>query len=93
MLGVKEDFPDWALFYDAPVFQYQNSISDVANNIEVMRNEENGQATLDLELFEQRKDGLLHGDIQGRGGFIGDEHFRFCGQRNGQHDALLLPSA
>ena len=55
-----------------------------------MRHEENGEAELVLDVLDQREDLRLHGDVERRDGFVGDEHIgleRKCARKA---DALAL---
>ena len=57
-----------------------------------MGDEQEGQAKLQLHVFQQPQGLRLHGHIQGRGWLIGDQHLRTAHQGHGNDDALPLPA-
>ena len=57
-----------------------------------MRDEEQRGAVADLHARDQLQDLLLDGDIQRRGGFVGDDQLRLGGKRRCDQDALAHSS-
>ena len=45
-------------------------------------------ARLSLQVLDQAHDFSLHGDIEGRGGLVGDEDARLAGERHGNRHTL-----
>ena len=54
-----------------------------------MGDEEDRQPGLGLQPLEQAQHLGLDGDVQGRGGLVGDQQLRIAGQGHGNHDPLL----
>jgi hypothetical protein len=80
-------------FHDFACVVHRDEICHGADDAEVVRDEDDRGAFLALEFFEESEDLGLKGDIQGGGGFIGDEDFGVAGEGDGGHHALALPSA
>ena len=45
-----------------------------------------------LQLLQQLQQLGLDGDVDGRGGLVGDQQVRIVGERHGDHHALALPA-
>ena len=73
---------------DASGIHDHHAVAEAGDNAEVVRNEDDGHAELALEFFNQLKDLRLDGDIEGRGGFVGDEYLRFGDEGHRDHDPL-----
>jgi hypothetical protein len=79
-----------SLLHDAAVTHDEDAVGDLADDGEVMRDEEHGETMLAAEAFEQRDDLRLHGDIECGGGFVCNEQARTIDERHRDHDALAL---
>ncbi len=88
MFGFVEDLFDGAVFGDSAQVHDGNFVRDLGDDAEVVGDEHHAHAGLLLEVFEQVEDSGLGGDVEGGGGFVGDEHCGVAGQRDGDHDAL-----
>ncbi|QNQ99423.1 hypothetical protein BGI51_18175 [Pseudomonas oryzihabitans] len=53
-----------------------------------MGDEHDGRAEFPLQIAQQVQDLRLDGDVQRRGGFVGDDEVRFAEQRHGDHHPL-----
>jgi hypothetical protein len=65
-------------------------IGHVADDAEVVGNQQHGHAQFLLQILQQFKDLCLHGDVERCRRLVGNQDFRFVGKRHGNHDALLL---
>jgi hypothetical protein len=65
-----------------------DAVGDLRDYGEIVRDEKHGQAEFGAEVGEQGKNLRLDGDIEGGGGFIGDEKLRAVDDGHGDHDAL-----
>jgi hypothetical protein len=64
-------------------------VRGLGHHPQVMGDEEHRQPGLRLQPLEQAQHLGLNGDVQGRGGLVGDQQLRITGQGHGNHDALL----
>mgnify|MGYP003694014791 CR=1 FL=1 len=64
-------------------------VGDVADDAEVVRDEEVGDLLLRLELDEQVEDRRLHGDVERRGRLVADDELRVSRERARDRDPLL----
>ena len=67
-------------------------VAHAANDGEVVRDEEIGEAELALEVFEQVENLRLDRDVERRYGFVADNELRTEGERTGNPDPLPLPA-
>ena len=65
-------------------------IGEVAHDREVVRNDDQRGVSLGLDLVQQVEDRRLHGDIQRRDRFVGDDHVGIAGQCASDRHPLLL---
>ena len=82
-----------SLFDDLACVHQRHTVSHVSHHAQVMRDQQQAQLALALQVFEQIQHLLLDGHIQGRGGFVCNQKLGFSGQGHGNHDALLLAPA
>jgi hypothetical protein len=73
--GVAVDLVAWALFGDAAEVHDGDVGGDVADDFEVVGDEEVGQAEVGLEVGEEVEDLGLDGDVEGGDGFVADDEF------------------
>ena len=78
------DFDEFAQIH------HPDTVGNVGDDGEIMRDEEIGKIELFLELLEQIEHLSLDGDIQGRNRFVADDEFGIERQRAGNADALPL---
>ncbi len=79
MAGVSEEIVDWGLFDEAAGVHHVYATTDIGDDAEVVRDEDDGGAFGLLQLFEEFQDLRLNGDVEGSGGFVGDEKRWFAG--------------
>src|SRR5437667_11285754 len=75
---------------DLSQVHHRDSIGDVADHGEVMRNEQVGDPELALESLKKVDDLGLDRDVQRAYRFVTDNEIGFNGQRPGDADALAL---
>jgi hypothetical protein len=92
VLRVGEDFLGRPSLDDFALRHHADAIGDLAHDAEVMRDEQHRHAVLFLEPRQQFEDLRLHGHIQRRCRFVGDQELRLVGQRHRDHHALALPA-
>jgi hypothetical protein len=90
VLRVGEDVAGGALLDDDAALHDGDTVGDLADDGEVVRDEEHGEAVRGLEAREEIEDLRLHGDVERGGGFVGDEQARAVDERHGDDDALAL---
>ena len=90
MLGPVEDLPDRAGLDDLAVVHHRHPVGDLRDHAEVVGDEQEAHAGLRLQLREQRQDLRLHGDVEGGGRLVGDQHVGAQRQRHGDHHPLPL---
>jgi len=89
MLGGAENFFNGALLDEFSFEHNQNTIRKIGDDAEVVGDEEDRHAELIAEIAKEIENLGLDGDIEGGGGFIGDEKFGLAGEGHGDHGALL----
>jgi hypothetical protein len=67
---------------------HHHEVRHLGHHAQVVRDEHDGHASVALEVAQQREDLRLDGDVQRRGGLVGDEQLGLARQRHGDHDAL-----
>ena len=65
-------------------------VGDVADDVQVVRDEDVGQPEVALEVLEQVEDLRLHGDVERRDRLVADDQLRVDRERAGDADALPL---
>ena len=66
---------------ELPEVHHGDAVGDVADDAQVVRDEDVRQPELRLEVLEQVEDLRLHRDVQGRDGLVGDDQLRVHGER------------
>ena len=72
------------------VAHHHHAVGDLADDAEVVADEQHAHAVLGLQPREQLHDLALDGDVERGGRLVGDQQLRLAGQRHGDHHALLL---
>jgi len=80
----------WPSFNDPPEIHHGDSVRNVPNHREVVRDEEIRQFELCLQLLEQVNHTGLHTDVESRYRLIKNHEAWFDGQRPSNADALAL---
>ena len=89
VFGGGEDFLDGALLDDFTTEHDEDAVGDILDDAEVVGDEDEAHAEAAPEFGEEFHDLLLDGDVEGGGGFIGDEELGATTEGHGDHDALL----
>ena len=63
-------------------------VGSLRNNAQIVGDEHDGGVILPLEPLHQAQNLGLNGDVQSRGGFVGNQQGRVAGQGNGDHHPL-----
>ena len=69
-----------------------DAVTDVLDHGQVVRDEQDGQVVLLLQVLQQVEDLGLHRHVQGGHDLVADEELRLEHQRTGDADALALPT-
>ncbi len=77
---------------DLAEVHHGDPFGEVPYDGEVVRDEDEGDAELPLEVLQQVDDLRLDGDVQGGDGLVGDDQLRPQGEGAGDADALTLAS-
>ena len=85
---VAEERVDWGGFDETAGVHDVDVIADLADDGEVVGDEDDGGAEGALTFLDEVEDLFLDGDVEGGGGFVGDEEFRAGDEGHGDHDAL-----
>ena len=78
------------LLHDLAPGHHRHPVRHVADDTQVMGDQDHGHAQLGLQTLQQLQNLRLDGDIQRRCRLVRDQNFRFVGQRHGDHHALPL---
>jgi len=76
------------LLHHLPRIEDSDALGHVGDHAHVVGDEHDGHTGLILELADEVQDLGLSGDIQGRGGFVGDEEARAADDRHGDDSPL-----
>ncbi|MCY1272479.1 hypothetical protein D9M70_210610 [compost metagenome] len=90
MLWCVEQLITRRLFDDATALHDTYAMRNSPNQVQVVADKQQRHAQSGLQFLEQLKDFQLHGDVQRRSGFVGDQQLRLVGQRHGDHHPLPL---
>jgi hypothetical protein len=71
---------------------HRSAVRDTVHHIQVVRDQDVGQAQLGLQLAQQRQNFLGHQRIERGGGLVQDDHVGLGCQRPGNAYPLLLPA-
>ncbi len=88
--GRLEHLTDRPVLDDAPAVQHRDPVRDRADQREVVRDEEEPEAELALQLGDQVDDRGLHRDVERRRDLVAHEQRRRDRERAGDRDALAL---
>ena len=92
MLGVLIKLVAARQLHHAAEIQNQYPVRHVPHDREVVRNEDQRQPELLLEIGEKIEDLCLDGDVERRDRLVADDELGFGDQRPGDADALRLPA-
>src|SRR5438876_152501 len=80
------------LLHDPAEVHHGHLVCQIADDAQVVGDEEHGQAVRALQLEQELEDLSLDRDVERGQGLVGDEEVRLHGQRAGDADALALPA-
>src|SRR6185369_12683551 len=89
-LRVAQDIFDRPLLYNLAVLHDNNAVTEGANDLEVVRNEQVAQPLLALQFPQQLDDLGLHGKVERRGWLVEQDEFWLHRDGAGDGDALAL---
>ena len=72
------------------VLHHIDIVGELADDGQVMGDQDHRHAVLVLEVLDQVEDLRLHGDVERGGRLVGDQHVGPVGERHGDHHALAL---
>ena len=70
----------------------RDAVDELGDDAEVVRDEQHRHVQPVAKLAQQAEDLELHGDVERGGRFVGDEHLRPAGERDGDHHPLAHPA-
>ena len=76
------------LLHDLPAVHDDHAVRDLGHDAQVMGDEKDGHVELVAELVDEVEDLRLDGDVERRGGLVGDQELGVARERHGDHDAL-----
>ena len=77
---------------DLAQVHHEHTVRDVADDVEVVRDEDVREPEVALQVLEQVEDLRLHRDVQRRDGLVADDELRVDRERAGDTDPLPLPA-
>src|SRR5438552_18333151 len=93
MLRVREDVLDGPRLDDAPEVHHRDLVADVADDAEVVADEEVREVELALERLEEVEDLRLHRDVERARGLVEHDELGVERERARDADALALAAA
>ena len=88
--GGREQFVDGAGLDDLSALHQGGRVADRLHDVHLVRDEQDGQAELPVEVAQQLEDRAGGLRVEGAGGLVGEQHLGVAGQGAGDADALLL---
>ncbi len=92
MLRRAEQLLGIPLFDHLTLGHHIGSVSHMAHDPQVVRDQQDGHAELALQILEQLQYLRLDGDVERRRRLVGDQQIGFVGERHGDHHPLALPA-
>ena len=83
-----ENLPDRSGLDQLAVMHDDDAVGHLRDHAHVVGDEDERHAEVALQVAHQAEDLRLHGDVEGGGRLVGDQHLRIAGERDGDHDAL-----
>ena len=90
--GAGEDRLGRAELHQPAEVEHGDAVGEVADDAEVVRDEEVADALRRLQLDEQVEDRRLHRHVERRRRLVADDEARLAGERARDRDALLEPA-
>ena len=82
-----------SLLHHLATVHHHDAVGNLADDSEVVGDENDARSVFLLQRTQQVQDGALHGYVEGRCRFVGDEDVGVVDQRHGYHHTLLLTAA
>ena len=83
-----ENLPHIPGFHDPAAVHHRHPVAHFGDHAKVVGDENQRQVRLPLQIFQQFQVLGLDGNIQGSGGFVGNQHRRLAGNADSAHDPL-----
>ena len=93
MTGTLENLAHGRDLHQAASVHHTQPLDELGHQAHVMAHQDDRRADLSLDVFERLHHLALNDDIERAGRFIGDDHLGTQTDRDGDHDALLHPTA
>ena len=93
MQRVLEELLGRRMFHDLAPVHHRDTVTEVADDVQVMGDEQVAQPQLVLQILQEIDDLGLDGDVQGRDRLVADDERRIDTQGPGDPDALALAAA
>jgi len=87
-----KNFGDATLLDDTSGVHDGDAIGDLGNDAKIVSDEEKRKLKLPAKPPEKLENLFLHGDVESRGGLVGDQYAGTGGESHGDHHALAKPS-
>ena len=88
---LRKDLAGRPIFHDLAIFHDVNMVGYPAHHLQIMGNEQHAHFIVLLDISDQLEDLGLDGDVQGRGGFIGNDYWRIINKRPAYGYTLQFP--
>ena len=86
--GAGKDLGHGPFFHRAPLAHDDHPVGHLGDHAHVMGDQDDRRAQIALQIAQQVQHLALHGHVQRRGGFVGNQHFGPQGQGHGDHHPL-----
>ena len=93
MHGPVEQLEHRRIFHHASRVHHAHHVGVLGHHAQVVRDEHDAHAAIALQSAQQFQDLRLDGDIERRGGLVGQQHLGLARQRHGDHHALTHAAA
>ncbi len=90
MLRRRKHRLDRALLHDLALLHHADPVRHLADDAEIMGNEQDRHAEPGLQILEELENLSLHGDVERGCRLVRNEQVRLIGERHGDHHALPL---
>lgn len=90
--GIQEKLLRVRAFAHLTAVHDKNTVGDFRDHTQIVSDKLHGHVKTLLQILDQFEDLSLNGDIQGRGGFVGDQKNRIARQGHGDHRPLAHPA-
>ena len=88
MPGPIKKFLNWGFFDHLACVENSDPVSHSRHHSQIVSDQNKRHSLFLLELLQERENLSLNGDVESRGGFIGNQNARLASERNRNHHAL-----